>query len=112
MVREIRRVALLTAGDNEDNEQLVETICMILEFDDAYRYRLQDGFGENRPGILGFLKTRIKPFFRETQMTKKKPASVKLGSLGGKATAKKRSAEERKVQAQKAGAARWARGKS
>lgn len=45
MVREFRRVAMPMAGDNIARQKLVETACMILEFDDAYRYRIQDGFG-------------------------------------------------------------------
>jgi hypothetical protein len=46
MVRELRRVALLIAGDDPINHKLLDVLSMILEFDDAYRYRLQDGFGE------------------------------------------------------------------
>jgi len=46
MVREVYRVGMEIAGDNQDYQQLVLTVCMILEFDDAYRYRLQDGLGE------------------------------------------------------------------
>jgi hypothetical protein len=46
MVREIRRVALEIAGDDPVNRKFVDVLSMILEFDDAYRYRLQDGFGE------------------------------------------------------------------
>lgn len=45
MVREFRRVALQIAGDDEVNKKFVNAICMIFEFDDAYRYRIQDGFG-------------------------------------------------------------------
>ncbi len=45
MVREIRRVGMQMAGERIPNQRLVEAMCMILEFDDAYRYRLQDGFG-------------------------------------------------------------------
>lgn len=45
MVREFRRVAMPMVGDSVAYQKLVETICMILEFDDAYRYRIQDGMG-------------------------------------------------------------------
>jgi hypothetical protein len=39
---------------------------------------------------------------------KKNPAAVQLGRKGGKASAKKRTAEERKEHARKAAQARWA----
>ena len=45
MVREFRRVAWAMAGDDLPAQRLIEAICMFLEFDDAYRYRIQDGFG-------------------------------------------------------------------
>jgi hypothetical protein len=40
-------------------------------------------------------------------MPKKNPAAVQLGRKGGKATAKNRTAEERKEHARKAARARW-----
>jgi hypothetical protein len=40
-------------------------------------------------------------------MAKKNPAAVQLGRKGGKATAKKRTKEERKQHAQMAARARW-----
>jgi hypothetical protein len=42
-------------------------------------------------------------------MTKKNAAAVQLGRRGGKATARKRNAEERSEQARKAALARWAK---
>lgn len=42
MVREIYRVGVEMASDDEGLYNLVRAICMVLEFDDAYRYRLQD----------------------------------------------------------------------
>jgi hypothetical protein len=44
-------------------------------------------------------------------MTKKNPAAVALGRKGGKASAKKRTAEERKEHARKAAKARWSKKK-
>jgi hypothetical protein len=49
MVREFRRVALTIAGDDPVNQALVRDISMLLEFDDAYRYIIQDAFGEIDP---------------------------------------------------------------
>jgi len=46
MVREFRRVALRMTKKDPEYNQLIETVCMVLEFDDAYRYRLQDLFQE------------------------------------------------------------------
>ena len=43
---------------------------------------------------------------------KKNPAAVALGRRGGKATAEKLTAEERKASARKAVQARWAKKKS
>jgi hypothetical protein len=42
-------------------------------------------------------------------MPKKNPAAILLGRRGGKATAKKLSAEERKQSASNAAKARWAK---
>jgi hypothetical protein len=42
-------------------------------------------------------------------MTKKSAAAVQLGRRGAKATARKRTAEERSKQARKAALARWAK---
>jgi hypothetical protein len=42
-------------------------------------------------------------------MAKKNPAAVELGRRGGKATARKRTAEQRAEQARKAAEARWAK---
>jgi hypothetical protein len=42
-------------------------------------------------------------------MTKKNAAAVQLGRRGGKATARKSTAEERSKQARKAALARWAK---
>lgn len=44
MVREINRVGMEMAGEDLVMKNLVRTLCMILEFDDAYRYRFQDLF--------------------------------------------------------------------
>lgn len=44
--REISRVGLQMAGLDETSQRLVKSICMILEYDDAYRYRFQDIVGE------------------------------------------------------------------
>jgi len=45
-------------------------------------------------------------------MAKKNPAAVALGRKGGKASAKKRTAEERKEHARKAAEARWSKTKN
>jgi hypothetical protein len=45
-------------------------------------------------------------------MTKKNPAAVKLGSLGGKLLPRNALKKSKKAQAREAAAARWARGKS
>jgi hypothetical protein len=45
-VREIWRVGMEMAGDDIVSQRLVKAICMILEFDSAYRYRFQDLMGE------------------------------------------------------------------
>lgn len=51
-VREIHRVfSIMIERDNRPNEKekltyLRDLICMILEFDNAYRFRFQDGFSE------------------------------------------------------------------
>ncbi len=42
-------------------------------------------------------------------MKKKNRAAVQLGGLGGKATAQKRTTEQRQAHARKAALARWAR---
>lgn len=42
MVREIRRAALLISKDDTIGFGIIKIISMILEFDDAYRYRIQD----------------------------------------------------------------------
>lgn len=44
-------------------------------------------------------------------MAKKNPAAVALGRKGGKASAKNRTAEERKDHARKAARARWSKRK-
>ena len=44
-------------------------------------------------------------------MTRKNPMAVALGSRGGKATAKKMTAEERKEKMRRAAQARWAKAK-
>jgi len=44
-------------------------------------------------------------------MVKKNEAAVQLGRMGGKATAKKLTAEQRKQSARKAAQARWAKRK-
>ena len=45
MVREIDRVGMLMAQDDVER-RFVRAVCMIFEFDDAYRYRLQDMLDE------------------------------------------------------------------
>lgn len=45
-VREIYRVGMLMAGEDDVYIRLVKAICMFLEFDNAYRYRFQDLMGE------------------------------------------------------------------
>jgi hypothetical protein len=44
-------------------------------------------------------------------MSRKDPAAVKLGRLGGKASARNRTAEQRRDRAIKAAKARWAKTK-
>lgn len=46
MAREIHRVGMEIAGDDEAMKRFVMTVCMVFEYDDAYRYRMQDIFGE------------------------------------------------------------------
>jgi len=46
-----------------------------------------------------------------TAMKRKDPMAVALGSRGGKATAKKMTAEERKEKMRRAAQARWAKAK-
>lgn len=41
-VREIYRVGMEMAGEDIVSQRFVKAICMILEFDNAYRYRFQD----------------------------------------------------------------------
>lgn len=51
--REVHRVGMELAGDDETMQRFVDTICMILEYDDAYRYRIQDILGcINRDAVL------------------------------------------------------------
>jgi len=45
-------------------------------------------------------------------MAKKNPAAVELGRKGGKASAKNRTAEERKENARKAAKVRWSKSKN
>jgi hypothetical protein len=49
---------------------------------------------------------------QKNYMVKKNEAAVQLGRKGGKATAKKLTAEQRKENARKAAQARWAAKKS
>lgn len=44
--REVSRVGLQMAGLDIPSQRLVKALCMILEYDDAYRYRIQDLMGE------------------------------------------------------------------
>jgi hypothetical protein len=46
MAREVYRVGMELAGGNPAGIRLVEAITHVLEFDDAYRYRVQDIMGE------------------------------------------------------------------
>lgn len=46
VAREFSRVGLQMAGLDESNQRLVKAIAMIIEYDDAYRYRFQDICGE------------------------------------------------------------------
>lgn len=46
-VKELYRIGdLLTEGENQ--KKILAFTCMILEFDDAYRYRFQDAFGTSK----------------------------------------------------------------
>jgi hypothetical protein len=62
MVREFRRVGMALAGEDSVNQQLVEAICMFLEFDDAYRYFTQDIF--EIIDMIEFFKTPGKEIVR------------------------------------------------
>lgn len=44
--RELSRVGIAMAGLDITSQRLVKALCMILEYDDAYRYRIQDLLGE------------------------------------------------------------------
>lgn len=50
IAREVYRVGMELAGDDPAGQGIVRTICLVLEYDDAYRYRVQDLMGEVNVG--------------------------------------------------------------
>lgn len=50
--REVLRAAMKVANGDYLGERIAKTLAMVLEFDDAYRYRLQDVIGEADREIL------------------------------------------------------------
>jgi hypothetical protein len=73
-----------------------------------------------RPNVLGLGEVSIlhsqlinkEAGLERIEMRKRNPAAVQLGRLGGKATAKARTAQERTEQARKAAQTRWLNKKS
>lgn len=73
MVREIHRAGNVIVKGDELIKKLVRAICMIFEFDDAYRYRAQDIFGiVNKEALL---KNPAKEIVRVLRIAKDRDSS-------------------------------------
>lgn len=80
MVREIYRVGMILAGDDVPSIQFVKCVSMILEFDDAYRYRLQDIMGEY--DRMGMMNNPRKEVVRLLKIAQQRDSGGTVGKFG------------------------------